>query len=81
MLNKRMINHIAVEEIAAAILKIISLCFGTSRYSLLSETSKVYGFGNLRTNTIVMNAVVDLLIKSKKVKVADHKLVIFKEEK
>jgi very-short-patch-repair endonuclease len=82
MPNKRTINHIAVEEIAATMLKILPHCFGTNRDGLLSETRKVYGFGSSGANIITaMNAAVDLLIKSSKVKIVDEKLVICKEVK
>ena len=57
-------------------------CFGTNRDGLLFETRKVYSFGSSGANIItVMNAAVDLLIKSGKVKIVDEKLVICKEEK
>jgi very-short-patch-repair endonuclease len=77
MPNRRTINHIAVEEIAAAMLKIILHCFGTNRDGLISETRKVYGFGSSGANiTTAMNAACDLLIKSGKVRLVDEKLVI-----
>jgi very-short-patch-repair endonuclease len=77
MPNMRTITHIAIEEIAAAMLKILPHCFGTNREGLLSETRKVYGFGSSGANiTTAMNAACDLLINSGEVKIVDEKLVI-----
>jgi very-short-patch-repair endonuclease len=77
MPNRRAINHIAVEEIAAAMLTILSHCFGTNRDGLISETRKVYGFGSSGVNiTSAMNAACDLLLTFGKVKLVDEKLVI-----
>ena len=79
MPNKRNINHIAVEEIAAAMIKILAHCFGTNREGLLSETRKVYGFGSSGQNiATAMNVACDLLIKSDRVKIVDEKLVLCK---
>jgi very-short-patch-repair endonuclease len=77
MPNTRTITHIAVEEIAAAMLKILPHCFGTNREGILSETRKVYGFGSLGANiTTAMNAACDLLINSGKVKIVDEKIIL-----
>ncbi|MDR2652987.1 MAG: DUF4011 domain-containing protein [Prevotellaceae bacterium] len=77
MPNKRTINHIAVEEIAAAMIKILSYCFGTNREGLLSETRKVYGFGNSGQNiSTALNAACDLLIKSGRIKIVDEKIIL-----
>jgi hypothetical protein len=41
------------EEIAEAMIKILSRCFGAGREGLLSETRKVYGFGAASSNITV----------------------------
>lgn len=75
--NNRTINHIAVEEIAAAMIKILSHCFGTNKDGLISETKKVYGFDRSGQNiTTAMNTACDLLIKSGKIKIVDDKIAL-----
>jgi len=75
MPNSRNINHIAVEEIAAAMIKIIVRCFGTNREGLLTETRKVYGFKSSGQNiNTALNAACDLLIKNDRIEIIDGKL-------
>lgn len=81
MPNSRNINHIAVEEIAAAMIKIIVHCFGTNREGLLTETRKVYGFKSSGQNiNTAFNAACDLLIKSDRIEIIDGKLVVCNKE-
>jgi very-short-patch-repair endonuclease len=77
MPNKRKINHIAVEEIAVAMAKILASCIGVSREGLCIETRKVYGFNNSGTNiATAMNTACSLLLRQGKAKIVDGKIVL-----
>lgn len=81
MPNSRNINHIAVEEISEAMIKIIVHCFGTNREGLLTETRKVYGFKSSGQNiNTALNAACDLLLKSEKIEIIDGKIGVRKKE-
>ena len=77
MPNTRPIQHISQEELATALLIVLSHCIGTNRYNLIDETTRAYGFK--RTGPKIsnaMNAAVDWLIKHGKIEEVDGKLRI-----
>jgi hypothetical protein len=77
MPNIRKIHHIAIEEIAEAMMIILNYCFGASKDGLLNETRKVYNFGKSGQNiTTALNAAFDLLVKQNRIIIVDEKVKI-----
>lgn len=75
MPNKRIINHISIDEIAVAMTKILTHCYGTTKNGLFSETRKVYGFKSSGPNiSVSLNSAIDLLEKQGKVEIIDDKI-------
>lgn len=80
--NIRNIKHIAVEEIAEAMIKIIAYSYGLNRDGLFTITRTVYGFGSSGKNiSIALHEAYDLLIESNRIEVIDGKLGIPKKQK
>jgi len=77
MPNKRNINHIAIEEIAEAMTKILPHLVGANKEALCTITAREYGFDRMGANIIVaMNAACDLLIKQGRVEIIDGKIIL-----
>ena len=48
--NGRNIKHISTDELAAAMLRVLSKCVGTTRTALIDETTRALGFNRRGTN-------------------------------
>jgi hypothetical protein len=79
MPNVRKIQHISVEELAEAMLKILQTYVGTTRKALCIETTRVYGFNKAGQNiSVAMSNAVDYLIQQGKIEELEGKLRIIK---
>lgn len=77
MPNTRKIQHICTEELAAAMLHILSHCIGTTKSGLCTETMRAYGFNRSSAKiTAAMQAAIDLLFESGKIEEIEGKLKI-----
>jgi len=67
-----------LDELAVAILDIVSNSYGITRDSLIQETARAYGFARLRENiqTAMQKAYV-ILLENKLVKESDRKVIKF----
>jgi len=75
--NDRKISHISIEELAAAMFRIVSHCVGINRESLCVETARLYGFNRSGQNiTAAMYDAYDLLLSQGKAKEIGGKLSI-----
>ncbi len=62
--NERKIQHISEEELMSAISGILKTCIGASRDSIITETSRVYGFARSGQNIYnAMNSAIDRMIR------------------
>lgn len=75
--NQRKIQHISTEELSEAMYRILQSCVGTTKESLCSETTRVYGFNRAGQNiSSAMTNAIEELIKSKRVVEIEGKLKI-----
>lgn len=73
--NERKIQHISVDEIAEAMLRILPTYIGTDRTELISETARVYGFARVGQNiSNTMMQAVQLLIDRGQISETEGKL-------
>ncbi len=80
--NIRNIKHIAVEEIAEAMIKILAHCYGISQEGLFTITRTVYGFGSSgKKIKITLNEAYELLINSDRIEIIDGKLGVRNKKK
>jgi superfamily I DNA and/or RNA helicase/very-short-patch-repair endonuclease/ABC-type iron transport system FetAB ATPase subunit len=79
MPNNRNINHISAEEIATAMMIILSSSYGPTKEGLFSETRKVYGFKSLGQNiNSKLDEAFNYLIQKRKIEIVDNKIRIRK---
>lgn len=73
--NTRIINHISIDEIAEAMIIIISKSIGISKINLFNATAREYGFGRAgeRIQT-TLQLTYDELLKSGRIKEIDDKV-------
>ena len=75
--NYRKIQHISIEELSEAMLRILKTYIGTTRESLCAETTRVYGFSRTGQNiSLAMSLAVDSLLSTDKIEEIDGKLRI-----
>lgn len=80
--NIRNIKHIAIEEIAEAMIKILAHSYGINQEGLFTITRTVYGFGSSGKNIkIALSEAFDLLINSGRIEIIDGKLGIIQKNK
>lgn len=48
--NGRSIKHISTDELAAAMIRVLSKCVGTTRAALIDETTRAFGFNRRGAN-------------------------------
>lgn len=73
--NERSIKHISTDELAAAMLRVLSKCIGTTRAGLIDETIRAFGFNRRGANiSTAMNAAFEMLITEGKIKEVDGKI-------
>lgn len=66
--NGRNIKYISTDELAAAMLRVLSKCVGTTRAALIDETTRALGFNRRGANiTKAMNEAFDNLILDEKI--------------
>lgn len=76
--NGRNIKHISTDELAAAMLRVLGKCVGTTRIALIDETTRAFGFNRRGANiTKAMDAAFNSLILSGKVQEISGKIVIY----
>jgi len=75
--TRKDVSDIATEEIAEAMVKILSHSVGASKDGLCRETVRVYGFSKMGENiSYAMNKACELLIKQDRAKIVDGKIVL-----
>jgi len=75
--NTRPINHISIDELAEAMLIIASNSYGIMKDSLFQATAREYGFARSGEKIqIAMQNAYEVLLKSKRVKETDGKVVL-----
>ena len=75
--NGRNIKHISTDELAAAMLRVLSKCVGTTRSALIDETTRAFGFNRRGTNiTKAMNEAFSQLISSGQLQELDGKILL-----
>ena len=75
--NGRNIKHISTDELAAAMLRVLSKCVGTTRTALIDETTRAFGFNRRGANIAkAMNEAFEQLVISGKVQEIDGKVVL-----
>ena len=73
--NGRNIKHISTDELAAAMLRVLSKCVGTTRMALIDETTRALGFNRRGANIArAMNEAFERLIIEGKICEIDEKL-------
>ncbi|MDR1895290.1 MAG: DUF4011 domain-containing protein [Prevotellaceae bacterium] len=73
----RNIIHIAIEELAGAMVKILPFLVGASKEALCTVTARAYGFSQMGTNIAsAMNSACDLLVEQGRAKIIDGKIVL-----
>ena len=71
------IKHISTDELAAAMLRVLSKCVGTTRSALIDETTRAFGFNRRGTNiTKAMNEAFSQLISSGQLQELDGKILL-----
>ena len=74
--NGRNIKHISTDELAAAMLRVLSKCVGTTRIALIDETTRALGFNRRGTNIAkAMNGAFEKLIIAGKICEVNGKLL------
>lgn len=74
--NGRNIKYISKDELAAAMLRVLDKCVGTTRTALIDETIRAFGFSRRGSNiSSAMNAAFNALVKSAKIQERDGKIV------
>lgn len=75
--NGRAIKYISIDEIASAMLCVLSKCVGITKAGLIDEATRAYGFNRRGSNiTNAMNEAYDLLCDQGKIKEVDGKVQI-----
>ena len=78
--NGRNIKHISTDELAAAMLRVLSKCVGTTRSALIDETTRAFGFNRRGVNIAkAMNEAFEYLIANDMVQVIDDKVVLLQK--
>ena len=73
--NGRNIKHISTDELAAAMLRVLSKCVGTTRTALIDETTRALGFNRRGTNIArAMNDAFEQLKAEEKIQDIDGKV-------
>ena len=74
--NGRNIKHISTDELAAAMLRVLSKCVGTTRSALIDETTRAFGFNRRGSNIAkAMNAAFDFLVAQGQIAECNGKIV------
>lgn len=74
--NGRNIKHISTDELAAAMLRVLSTCVGTTRSALIDETTRAFGFNRRGANIArAMNEAFDSLVNQSLITEFDGKIV------
>lgn len=75
--NGRNIKHISADELAAAMLRVLGKCIGTTRTALIEETTRALGFHHCGTNIAkAMNEAFDRLIEEGQIREMDGKIQV-----
>ena len=73
--NGRNIKYISTDELAAAMLRVLDKCVGTTRLALIDETTRAFGFNRRGANiTKAMNEAFEHLVAESKICEVDGKL-------
>lgn len=74
--NGRNIKHISTDELAAAMLRVLNKCVGTTRSALIDETIRAFGFNRRGSNIAkAMNTAFDFLVVQGQIAECDGKIV------
>ena len=72
---KRDIMYISKQEIAEAMLAVLSNSFGIERKQLIFETARIFGYDKTGNKIIMhMNAAIDFLVEKEKIRILDEKI-------
>ena len=75
--NGRNIKHISTDELAAAMIRVLSKCVGTTRSALIDETTRAFGFNRRGANiSKAMNEAFEQLVLVKGIQEIEGKVVI-----
>jgi len=73
--NGRNIKHISMDELAAAMLRVLDKCVGTTRSALIDETTRAFGFNRRGVNiTKAMDIAFEQLVVDGKIQEIDGKI-------
>ena len=73
--NGRNIKHISTDELAAAMLRVLNKCVGTTRSALIDETTRAFGFNRRGTNIKrAMDVAFEQLVMDGKIQEIDGKI-------
>ncbi len=77
---KRDVEDISKQEIAKAMLAVVSNSFGIERKQLIFETARIFGYDRTGNKIVTyMNAAIDFLVEKGKVRILDEKVQLVEE--